>query len=147
MGALVDDLVAEQKQELARSEPSRWVTVDRQPLPHNVGDRGLIGHAFRSLLANAFKFTRKVPDAHITVRAEVTPSEITYVVADNGAGFEMAYASRLFTAFQRLHGPDEFEGSGVGLSLAARVVRRHGGRIGAEGSIGQGATFRVTLPR
>jgi light-regulated signal transduction histidine kinase (bacteriophytochrome) len=101
------------------------------------------------LLGNAFKFTGKEPEARIefgkdpelTARGHVP----VYYVRDNGAGFDEAYAGKLFGAFQRLHGQDEFDGTGIGLATVQRVVHRHGGRIWAEGKVGEGATFYLTL--
>ena len=113
------------------------------------GDPRLVRVVLENLLGNAFKFTGKEPEARIefgkdpglTARGRVP----VYYVRDNGAGFDEAYAGKLFGAFQRLHGQDEFEGTGIGLATVQRVVHRHGGRIWAEGKVGEGATFYLTL--
>ncbi|HKZ27822.1 MAG TPA: ATP-binding protein, partial [Rubrobacteraceae bacterium] len=101
------------------------------------------------LMGNAWKFTEKEPEARIEFGQDEELSRKgrvpVYYVSDNGAGFEMAYADKLFGAFQRLHGSEEFEGTGIGLATVQRVVHRHGGRIWAEGEVGRGATFFFTL--
>jgi signal transduction histidine kinase len=107
------------------------------------GDDGLLTIAFENLLSNAWKFTRMRAKPHIEVG--LCDDERTYFVRDNGAGFDMAYASKLFGMFQRLHSANEFEGTGIGLATVQRIVRRHGGRISAEGAVGRGATFFFTL--
>jgi light-regulated signal transduction histidine kinase (bacteriophytochrome) len=99
-----------------------------------------------NLLANAVKFTRLRDDSVIGVRCDRGASELTYHITDNGIGFDMAYADKLFGVFQRLHSDAEFPGTGVGLALVQRVIARHGGRVWAEGHINQGATFHFTLP-
>jgi two-component system NtrC family sensor kinase len=107
------------------------------------GDDGLLTIAFENLIGNAWKFTRLCTQARIEVG--VCDDGRTYFVRDNGAGFDMAYASKLFGMFQRLHSANEFEGTGIGLATVQRIVRRHGGRIWAEGAVGRGATFFFTL--
>jgi light-regulated signal transduction histidine kinase (bacteriophytochrome) len=98
-----------------------------------------------NLLSNAWKFTGKQAQTRIEFGCSGQNGSRTYFVRDNGVGFDMAYAAKLFGAFQRLHGRDEFPGTGVGLATVQRVVNRHGGRVWAESQIGQGATFRFTL--
>jgi DNA-binding response OmpR family regulator len=107
------------------------------------GDDGLLTIAFENLIGNAWKFTRQCAKARIEVG--VCDDGRTYFVRDNGAGFDMAYAAKLFGMFQRLHSINEFEGTGIGLATVRRIVRRHGGRIWAEGAVGRGATFFFTL--
>lgn len=97
-----------------------------------------------NLLGNAWKFTRRCVSARIDVGSEVRDGVRTFYVRDNGAGFDPQFVSRLFAAFQRLHGK-EFEGTGIGLATVQRVIHRHGGQVWAEGSAGQGATFYFTL--
>lgn len=109
------------------------------------GDARLLTIAFENLLGNAWKFTRLRADARVEVGSLNECGYDTYFVRDNGAGFDMAYASKLFGVFQRLHPAAEFEGTGIGLATVQRVVRRHGGRIWAEGEVGRGATFFFTL--
>ena len=99
-----------------------------------------------NLLRNAWKFTAEREEAVIELTATRQNGETVYCVRDNGAGFEMAYAGKLFQPFQRLHDAKRFEGTGIGLAIAHRVLRRHGGRIWAEGAEGQGAAFFFTLP-
>jgi two-component system NtrC family sensor kinase len=107
-------------------------------------DARLLTVVFENLLGNAWKFTGKRADARIEVGASGA-DRTTYFVRDNGAGFDMAYASKLFGVFQRLHSNAEFEGTGIGLATVHRVIRKHGGHIWAEGSVGHGATFSFTL--
>lgn len=126
---------------LARAEPERNVALAIQPGLAVRGDAGLVRNMLHALLANAWKFTRLREPAEI----EVGRRGDAFFVRDNGSGFDMQHASRLFGAFERLHHAHEFEGEGVGLAIAQRVVRRHGGRIWAESAPGRGATFYFTL--
>lgn len=100
----------------------------------------------RNLLGNAWKYTARKADAEIRVFAEERDGSRWIVVRDNGAGFSMSHAQKLFVPFQRLHREDEFPGIGIGLATASRIVSRHGGTIAAEAAPGIGATFRFTLP-
>jgi light-regulated signal transduction histidine kinase (bacteriophytochrome) len=101
---------------------------------------------FENLLGNAWKFTAKHASARIAVGRTVRDGQPALFVADDGAGFDMAYAKKLFGAFQRLHGMSEFAGTGIGLATVQRVVRRHGGEIWADAGVERGATFTFTLP-
>jgi signal transduction histidine kinase len=116
-------------------------------LPPATADRALLIQVWHQLIANAVKFSNGRPGARIEVSGTAEESECIYHVADNGAGFDMRYAAKLFGVFQRLHGADEFPGTGVGLAIVERVVTRHGGRVWAEGDPGHGARFHFTLPR
>jgi light-regulated signal transduction histidine kinase (bacteriophytochrome) len=107
------------------------------------GDRRLLRVALENLLSNAWKFTEE--RARIEFGAANQKGEPAFFVRDDGVGFDMAYADKLFGVFQRLHSPDEFEGTGIGLAMAARIVQRHEGRMWAEGEIGRGATINFTL--
>lgn len=131
--------------ELQAGDPDRDVNVNIEPGLMARGDRRLLRALLDNLLGNAWKYTGKVADGHIDFGAAQQNGETVYRVKDDGAGFDMAYAGKLFQVFQRLHTMNEFEGSGVGLAIVERVVARHGGRIWAEGTVDVGATFYFTL--
>ncbi|HXI32983.1 MAG TPA: PAS domain S-box protein [Gemmatimonadales bacterium] len=133
--------------ELRHGAKDHTPDVRIDPLPAATGDRTLIRQVFANLLGNAFKFTRGRPSPRIEVGARSAGGDMVYLVRDNGAGFDMKYADKLFQVFSRLHHHDEFEGTGVGLALVQRIIQRHSGRIWAEGVLNQGATFYFTLPR
>jgi signal transduction histidine kinase len=116
-------------------------------LPRTKGDRVLLGQVWANLLSNAIKFSSKREHPLIEVSAITDEREHVYFVRDNGAGFDPRYQSKLFGVFQRLHTSSEFSGTGVGLALVERIVTRHGGRVWAEGKLGEGATFYFTLPK
>jgi signal transduction histidine kinase len=166
MGQLIDDLLA-----LARviRKDMRWEMVDLGALGASVadelaqadrsravefaiadglrvrGDPGLLRVVLENLLGNAWKFTRKNPAARIELSASDQDGERRFCVRDNGAGFDMTYADKLFRAFQRLHDAAEFPGTGIGLATVQRVIHRHGGRVWADGAVGRGAAFYFTL--
>ncbi|MCI0535065.1 MAG: response regulator [Verrucomicrobiales bacterium] len=141
VSALVKDVLAE----LARQQPDRRVEFQMSELGHCVGDRQLLKQVFVNLLSNAFKFTAGKEEARVEIGFQRAQNEVVYYVRDNGAGFDMRYAQKLFRIFQRLHSDAEFEGTGIGLSLVQRIIQRHGGRVWAEGEVGKGATFFFTL--
>jgi PAS domain S-box-containing protein len=167
MGQLIDDLLAFSR--LGR-QPLRAQTIDMDkivreatkealgavtgsaprltihPLPPAVGDPTLLEHVWGNLLGNAVKYSSKVANPAIEIGARQDGGETVYFVRDNGAGFDMQYASKLFGVFQRLHGQDEFPGTGVGLAIVHRIVTRHGGRVWANSAPGRGATFQFCLP-
>jgi len=138
-------LVREVADEVQEREPGRPVAWRIQPGVEAHADARLLRVALVNLLENALKFTRPAAEPRVEFQARDGPEGRSYLVRDNGAGFDMAYAGRLFQPFQRLHGPEEFEGTGVGLATLQRIVHRHGGRAWAEGQPGQGATFYFTL--
>jgi signal transduction histidine kinase len=142
VSALIDTVVSD----LRQRDPLRQVDITVQPGMSVHGDRRLISDLFANVLSNAWKFTSKVEKGRVEIGQKVEGSMSTLFIRDNGAGFDMAYASKLFKPFQRLHSPSEFEGSGVGLATVARIVDRHGGRIWAEARPNEGAVFYFTLP-
>jgi two-component system sensor histidine kinase/response regulator len=131
--------------DLQAADPQRRLEVRIDPLPDAQGDPGLIEQVMANLLSNAFKFTRNRADARVeigsTTAAAGGRTERIYFVRDNGAGFNMKYADKLYGVFQRLHTQEQFPGTGVGLSIVKRILERHGGRIWAESAPDQGATF------
>jgi light-regulated signal transduction histidine kinase (bacteriophytochrome) len=129
------------------AEPARRVEVKIRPGVVVEGDARLLRIALENLLENAWKFTGREPEPRIEFGVSHISGEPTYFVRDNGAGFDMTYAGRLFGPFQRLHPQHEFPGSGIGLATVQRIIHRHGGRVWAEGLVGQGATFHFTLGR
>jgi light-regulated signal transduction histidine kinase (bacteriophytochrome) len=141
--ALVEEVLAQLREE----QPDRHIEIRVADLPDAVGDRSLLKQVFVNLLSNAFKFTRRREAAILEVGCKEQDGETIYFVRDNGAGFDMQFAQRLFGVFQRLHRAAEFEGTGVGLSIVQRIVRRHGGRVWAEAEADKGATFLFTLGR
>lgn len=167
MGILIDELLAFSKLGRKAIEKSRvdmngmvrQILTEFDPaarkkaqllvhdLPAAQADKILIGQVWTNLISNAFKYSSKIDMPAIEIGAVETPDEIQYFVRDNGAGFNMAYASKLFGVFQRLHRPEEFEGTGVGLAIVHRVVSKHGGKVWAEGAPREGAVFRFTLPK
>ena len=115
-------------------------------LPDCIADGALLEQVFTNFISNAIKFTAGRPHTCIEIGSHQEPGELVYSVKDNGVGFDMRYADRLFGVFQRLHAPREFEGTGIGLSIVHRIVRRHGGRTWAESRLQEGATFYFSLP-
>jgi signal transduction histidine kinase len=132
---------------LQESEPARLVETKVRPGVVVTGDGQLLRIVLENLLENAWKFTGKKREARIEFGVTQASGEPTYFVRDNGAGFDMTYADRLFGPFQRLHPQEEFAGSGIGLATVQRIIHRHGGQVSAEGLVGQGATFQFTLGR
>lgn len=136
------DVIAE---ELKASQPDRKVSIRIQPGMRIEGDRTLLRVMLENLLGNAWKYTSRKPSAQIEFGMTGTESERVYFVSDDGEGFDMRFADRLFGVFQRLHSASDFPGTGVGLATVQRIVRRHGGRIWAESEPGQGTRFLFTF--
>jgi light-regulated signal transduction histidine kinase (bacteriophytochrome) len=132
--------------ELHQENPDRRVDIRVGDLPDCRGDRVLLKQVVRNLLSNAVKFTARSPSPLIAVQADRRATEIVYTVEDNGAGFDMDSADRLFGVFQRLHSSSAFPGTGIGLSIVRRIVERHGGKAWAEGEVDRGARFHFSLP-
>ncbi|MGZ3649475.1 MAG: sensor histidine kinase, partial [Syntrophales bacterium] len=142
----MDAIVREIWQELHADTANRNINLLVNSIPQGYGDRTLIKQVYSNLLGNAVKFTKLRNPALVEVGGNVHEDENVYYVKDNGAGFDMEYYDKLFGIFQRLHKPDEFEGTGVGLATVQRVIGRHGGRVWAEGKVDEGATFYFSLP-
>lgn len=132
--------------ELATPEEQARASIQIASLPPAVGDEKLIHQVWQNLLANALKFTGKRERVMIEIGFKQDGGQNTYFVRDNGVGFDMQYANKLFGVFQRLHKETDFPGTGVGLAIVQRIIHRHGGQIWAEGEVEQGATFYFTLP-
>jgi PAS domain S-box-containing protein len=166
MGELIDDLLAFSKfsrqsmdqqavdcvklvqtvlDQSVSQRQGRLIEIQVGNLPPCQGDAPLLKQVWVNLISNAIKYTRGREPAVVEIGCQRTNNENVYFVRDNGAGFDMQHASRLFGVFQRLHGADEFEGTGVGLAIVQRIVNRHGGRIWAAAEVGRGATFSFTL--
>lgn len=146
----MEDLARSVADRLRSAQPvdaSRAVEVVIAELPQIEGDAILLEQVWQNLLANAFKFSRRTASPRVEITAETTDDEVAYCVSDNGAGFDMRQAARLFGAFQRLHRSSEFPGTGIGLSIVKRVVHRHGGRVWAHSIPGQRTSFHFALPR
>lgn len=144
----LDQLVKEVQSEVAQETEARNMTWRVGALPDLYGDRSMLKLALVNLVSNAVKFTRTRSRPEIEIGSSDQPSDgVLVFVKDNGVGFDMKYVNKLFGVFQRLHRADEFEGTGIGLATVKRIVHRHGGRIWAEGQVGVGATFYVSLPK
>ena len=143
-------LVGEARQELEPETTDRQITWRIGPLPAVTADRLLLRQVLVNLISNAIKFTRPMAKAEVEIAeapSRARPEEVLFFVRDNGVGFDMNFADKLFGVFKRLHLPEQFEGTGIGLANVERIVRRHGGRVWAESEVGKGATFFVALPR
>jgi light-regulated signal transduction histidine kinase (bacteriophytochrome) len=143
----MDRLVREVKEQLQPEMVGRSLHWQIEPLPEVRGDAAMLQLVLQNLLSNAIKYTRDRSEAEINIGSTDGDREITFFIKDNGTGFNMKYCDRLFGLFQRLHPPEQFAGTGVGLANVRRIVHRHGGRTWAEGAIGQGATFYFSLPK
>lgn len=166
MNTLIDDLLEFSKlgkAEVTKSKVNVKELVEivwedlRNSMPHSAqlllkevhpvyADRSLLQQVMINLISNAIKYSSKKAKPVVKISSEIKGNEIEYIVSDNGAGFDMKYADKLFGVFQRLHKAADFEGTGVGLAIVQRIISRHSGRIWAESTAGEGATFRFTLP-
>jgi PAS domain S-box-containing protein len=168
MGILIDDLLAfsrldrkalnrssidmkkllnEAINQLKMSIDKKEIKFEINSIPQAYGDKNLIHEVIINLLSNAVKFQNPNSIPFIEVGGHIHDDTPTYFIKDNGVGFDMKYKDKLFGVFQRLHGPKEFEGTGIGLALVQRIIHRHGGQIWAEAKVGKGATFYFTLPK
>lgn len=167
MGRLIDDLLAFSRlnrhsirkqllpahefvrecfEELIKNRPDQQINFKIEPLTEFYADRSLLKQVLLNLLANALKFTGKKASPEITVGEIENEMENVYFIKDNGVGFDMRYAHKLFGVFQRLHRQEDYEGTGVGLAIVQRIINRHSGRVWAEATINDGATFYFSLP-
>jgi PAS domain S-box-containing protein len=142
----MEKLAREVLAELQPSVADGKLQVEIEPIPPARGDNAMMHQVFVNLLSNAIKFSRNRDIARIKVGGAIEGDEAVYYVKDNGAGFDMEFADKLFGVFQRLHGVTEFEGTGIGLAIVKRIVTRHGGRVWAEGKVNEGATIYFALP-
>ena len=143
----LEQLVKEILNEVQPETNSRDIVWKINALPLCYGDRSMLRLVLVNLIANAIKFTRHRPRAEIEIGcAGGNTDEMVVFVKDNGTGFDMKYAHKLFGVFQRLHHANEFEGTGIGLATVQRIIHRHGGKVRAEGAVDQGATFYFSLP-
>ena len=138
-------MALEVAEELQAAAPARPVHVEIEPGLRAEGDPTLVRAILDNLMGNAFKFTATRPDPRVSVGRAWVEGLAAFFVRDNGVGFDMMHADKLFGVFQRFHDPEAFEGTGIGLATVQRAVQRHGGRVWAESAPGTGATFRFTL--
>ncbi|MEA3133251.1 MAG: hypothetical protein QOG17_1097 [Gammaproteobacteria bacterium] len=143
----VESLVREVVDEAANGHGEAAPRIEIGRLPPTLGDRGLLRQVWVNLISNAIKYSSKAARPCIEVSGQQNASENLYSIRDNGVGFDMGYADKLFGVFQRLHRADEFGGTGVGLAIVHRIVTRHGGRVWAEGKVNDGAVFSFSLPK
>jgi len=142
----VAQLAGEVFQEVQRQRPDRTLELVCGDVPPALADRSTIRQVLVNLLSNAAKYAKKDGAIRVEMGATSDSSFNTYWIRDKGVGFDMRYADKLFGVFQRLHSSEEFEGTGVGLAIVARIIARHGGRVWGEGVVGEGASFYFTLP-
>ncbi len=143
----LEKLVVEVWNEIRENHPQSNITINVPHLAACSGDRNMIRQVLINLLTNAVKFTEEKATATIEVGGYEEGNESVYYVKDNGIGFDMRFADKLFRLFQRLHSEEDYKGTGVGLSIVKRIIERHGGRVWAEGKVNEGATFYFALPR
>ncbi|HEX37689.1 MAG TPA: GHKL domain-containing protein [Candidatus Cloacimonetes bacterium] len=141
--ALVDSL----SKGLLQQNKNRKIEIQNMVKHDIMADGILISQVMKNIPANAIKFTRNEPQAIITVRSEETDNNIVLSVRDNGVGFDQKYEAKIFEVFQRLHTPDKFEGTGVGMAIVKKIVEKHDGKVWAKGEEGTGTTFYFSLPK
>ncbi|MBO0720783.1 MAG: hypothetical protein J2P41_08170, partial [Blastocatellia bacterium] len=142
-----DQLVKDVLETLQPDMQGRKIVWQIGPLPETVGDQAMLRLVWANLISNALKYTRTRDETQIAIgSAEKVEGETVYFIRDNGVGFDMQYADKLFGVFQRLHTDKEFEGTGIGLATVQRIIRRHGGLVWAEGKVNGGATFYFSIP-
>lgn len=142
MGVLVDEVIAEIKKDY----PQQNIELHKSPLPDASGNASLIRQVWMNLISNAVKYSSKKETSLIKIGSYTEKGSIVYFIKDNGVGFDMVHAHKLFTVFQRLHSGSEFSGTGLGLSIAHRIIKKHGGTMWAEGKPNEGACFYFSLP-
>jgi light-regulated signal transduction histidine kinase (bacteriophytochrome) len=143
----MEELVYSVYDELTTPEKRARIDFRVGPIPAANGDPTLMHQVWMNLISNAIKFSSRRERAEIEVGYQQDGTKIIYSVRDNGAGFDMRYADKLFGVFQRLHSEKEFEGTGVGLAIVQRLIHRHGGEVWAESQVDRGATFYFTVPQ
>jgi light-regulated signal transduction histidine kinase (bacteriophytochrome) len=140
----MNQLVTEVMKEVSDGKQNTSV-ITVEDLPDCLADRGLIYQVWVNLISNAIKYSSKKENPVIHIGSKINDNQVVYFIKDNGAGFNMDYAKMLFKVFQRLHSPKEFEGTGIGLAIIARIIAKHGGNVWAEGEVDKGATFFFTI--
>lgn len=143
----MNNIVAEEIISINQDNPETHIEWIVEKLPSVMCDSTLIRNVWSNLLSNATKFCKKKEKTRIEIGVEEKTNEVVFFVSDNGVGFDMQYANKLFGVFQRLHSAQEFEGTGIGLANVNRIIQKHGGRVWAEGKVDQGATFYFSLPK
>lgn len=143
----LNEIFDEAYRELLRQEPARRISFKPKELPVINGDAVMIRLLVSNILSNALKYTRNRELAVIEVTSSENDDEYVISISDNGVGFDMNYSSRLFGVFQRLHSQNEFEGSGIGLAICQRILKRHNGRAWMTGEVDRGASFYFALPK
>ena len=147
MNLSMNEMVSEIYEELKKNEDPRDITFNINNLPLSFADSITMKQVWVNLISNSLKYSKRKEKTIIEIGSQIKEDEIIYYIKDNGAGFDMRYADKLFGVFQRLHSEEEFEGTGVGLAIVQRIISKHGGRIWAESTVNEGATFYFSLPK
>ena len=143
----LNEMTKEVVDELASNYPPSKIKFQKQNLPSVFGDPTMIRQVMVNLIDNAVKYSSRHPQPVVEIGCHLKNGECVYYVKDNGAGFDMKYADKLFGVFQRLHTAEDFAGTGVGLAIVQRIIKRHHGRIWSEAKVNEGATFFFTLSK